>query len=156
MNQMYAQLSAESSMLLPSFMSPWARDEKAMWPGLFQNVPADFAGFLTEPAFTIEDSTFCIWRLSNESTWHAGDIEYPDQDGTADGSGWMLQEYVEGPQAYVDFCKDYYEREIPLGTVQEFWESKPFNEEMMRALNPGTTALSLEKDLLEIGYPIHI
>jgi len=68
----------------------------------------------------------------------------------------MLQEYVEGPQAYVDFCKDYYEREIPLGTVQEFWESKPFNEEMMRALNPGTTALSLEKDLLEIGYPIHI
>jgi len=139
-----------------SFMSPWARNEKSLWPGLFRSVPIEFASFLTEPAFSIQDSTFCIWRRNNESIWHADDIEYPDQDGTADGSSWMLQEYVDGPEAYVDFCKHYYECEVPLRTVQEFWESKPLDEEMMLALNPMATLASLQKDLLEIGYPTRL
>jgi hypothetical protein len=43
-------------------MSPWAAEKKRVWPGVLDEVPSAFATFLSEPAFSLADTTFCIWR----------------------------------------------------------------------------------------------
>jgi hypothetical protein len=137
-----------------SDMSPWRTAPNTLWPRLFKTVPPEFAEFLTEPAFSIENSTFCIWRRYNDVAWHTDDIEYPDGDEAADGSGWLLQEYAEGPQTYVDFCKEYYEREVPLEIVSNFYNLLPLNEENVAQLNPEITISLLKQDIDEIAYPV--
>jgi len=46
-------------------MSPYANDAEKVWAGVLDDVPSDFKRFLSEPAFSIEDTTFCIWRRYN-------------------------------------------------------------------------------------------
>jgi hypothetical protein len=48
-----------------SAMSPWSADEEKTWPGIFDDVPEEFKSFLSEPAFSIPETTFCIWRLAH-------------------------------------------------------------------------------------------
>lgn len=49
-----------------SLMSPYANDLKKVWKGIFEKVPIEFESFLSEPAFIIEDTTFCIWRKNED------------------------------------------------------------------------------------------
>src|SRR4030095_3057050 len=45
-----------------STMSPWANDAEQIWPGVLDQVPSEFGDFLSEPAFSMSETTFCIWR----------------------------------------------------------------------------------------------
>jgi hypothetical protein len=38
--------------------------EEMVWPGVIDAVPEIFQPFLSEPAFPIEYTTFCLWRQS--------------------------------------------------------------------------------------------
>src|SRR6187402_2810137 len=58
-------------------MSPYSRQPKQVWPGVLESVPSAFAAALKEPAFSMEDTTFCVWRLSGDETWQRGRIEFP-------------------------------------------------------------------------------
>src|SRR5262245_65269722 len=44
-------------------MSPYAHKPKRVWPGVLDDVPDVFRSFLDEPAFTIEDTTFCKRKI---------------------------------------------------------------------------------------------
>jgi len=48
-----------------SDMSPYARDDGKPWPALFDNVPLEFGDFLVEPALSINEATFCVWRKTS-------------------------------------------------------------------------------------------
>src|ERR1051325_1122282 len=39
------------------------------WPGVLEDVPAEFSGFLRVPAFAIEEASFCIWRRNTAPSW---------------------------------------------------------------------------------------
>src|SRR5437867_3802029 len=43
-------------------MSPYATQSGKPWSGVLDDVPDEFKAFLSEPAFSIDDATFCIWR----------------------------------------------------------------------------------------------
>ena len=58
-------------------MSPFVNEPIKVWKGILDNLPSDFKDFLSEPAFSIEATTFCIWRKSADSVWQIGEIEYP-------------------------------------------------------------------------------
>ncbi len=60
-----------------SAMTPWANEPLKVWRGVLDNVPNEFQSFLSEPAFSIESTTFCIWRRYSDSSWQTGDIDYP-------------------------------------------------------------------------------
>jgi hypothetical protein len=70
-------------------MSPWVSSENRVWPGVLDGVPAIFGGFLSEPAFSMDETTFCIWRTFEDFAWNSGPIDYPDGDDP-DGSGNLL------------------------------------------------------------------
>ena len=135
-----------------SVMSPWASDPEEVWPGVLDQVPAEFKEFLTEPAFSMAETTFCIWRRNWDPAWQAGQIEYPDENDP-DGSDDLLYILDGDPNTYREFAEQYYERSVDLGTVTDIYERQPLTPQMLERLNPEIASGSLASDFETIDYP---
>jgi hypothetical protein len=133
-------------------MSPWSSDPPIIWPGMYDCIPDDFSSFLNEPAFSMEDATFCIWRRHGDDAWHCGVTEFPGDDDP-DGSEHMLAILDGDPKTYLAFARDYYEIDLSLGPVEHIYNHGPLTDEILRALNPDLVLKDLQADTLEIGYP---
>jgi hypothetical protein len=135
-----------------SAMSPWGTEPSRIWPGVLDNVPASFARFVSEPAFSMADTTFCIWRTPGDLAWNRGDIQFPGDDDP-DGSEWMLSILDCNPQSYQEHAESYWERAVPLDLIQQVYRHGPLTEDFIRSLNPERDLESLASDLDGIGYP---
>jgi hypothetical protein len=135
-----------------SEMSPWVNDNHKIWPGVLDSVPATFASFLREPAFTMADTTFCIWRTIRDAQWNIGTIEFPEGDDP-DGSEDLLELYDGKPESYVGFAEDYYEKKLSIGAVRAIYDHEPLSTDLIQRLNAEVNLESLAKDIDEIGYP---
>jgi len=134
-----------------SVMSPWANDSEQVWPGVLDEVPDEFAEFLTEPAFSISATTFCIWRRNADASWQTGQINYPEGEDP-DGSEELLFVLDGDAATYHQFAEWYYERSIDLQAVRSIYEHQPLKAEIISGLNPEVLLESLRSDLEEIGY----
>lgn len=70
-----------------SAMSPFAAAPECVWPGVLDGVPPAFAACLREPAFNLDETTFCVWREYGDAAWRHGPVSFPsgdDPDGSAD------------------------------------------------------------------------
>ncbi len=133
-------------------MSPYAGESGKVWKGVLEGVPSEFQSFLTEPAFSIEDTTFCIWRKYNDPTWQVGEIDCPE-DEDADGSEYFLSILDGNPQTYKEFVEEYYEKEIDISAIEYIYRHKPLTEELIASINKDIRLGALEKDIEGIGYP---
>src|SRR5215208_7584104 len=115
-------------------MSPYAIESGKPWAGVLDSVPDEFKDFLSEPAFSIEDTTFCIWRKYTDSSWQVGSIDYPEGDDP-DGSEDLLCILDNQPSTYKEFAEEYYEREIDLSAVEQIYQHKALTSEIVAALN---------------------
>ncbi len=132
-------------------MSPYRDNPPSIWPGLLEDVPNSFSAALVEPAFSMSDITFCIWRLHDEKKWSTGQIKFP-RSTDPDGSGYLL-EFLDGkPKTYKTFAEDYYETELPIDSIQHIYQHLPLTAEIVESLNPDATLRTIAKDLKEIGY----
>lgn len=144
-------------------MSPYADDDYALWPGLVDSIPEQFAAQATEPAFCHDGdeepflaATVCLWRLHDDPSWRTGDIEFPPQDESPDpdGSNWMFHLLTEGtPEAYHAYATDYFEVSPDLNAVREIFEHRPLTTGLVESLNPRTELAALAETLDTIGYP---
>ena len=50
---------------------------KRVWRGVLDAVPPEFASCLREPAFSVEDVTFCLWRRYGDPAWRSGPVVFP-------------------------------------------------------------------------------
>jgi hypothetical protein len=135
-----------------SVMSPWSTVDEKLWPGIFDEVPIEFQSFLTEPAFAIQETTFCIWRRYVDSSWQVGNINYPDADDP-DGSEQLLAILDGHPSTYKAFAEDYYEKLIELEAIEQIYRHAPLTPEIIRRLNDEIMFESLAHDIEEIAYP---
>jgi hypothetical protein len=129
-----------------------AMSPKRVWPGVLDAVPKAFAKSLREPAFSMDDTTFCIWRLNGDAAWSCGDIKYPKAKDP-DGSRWLLSYYDGKPTTYRKYAAGYFRKQVPLAVVRAVYAHQPLTEEMVEELNPEMTLKKLAADLTEIGYP---
>ena len=53
----------------------YATESGKSWTGVLNDVPDEFQDFLSEPTFSIEDITFCIWGKYTDSSWKVGRID---------------------------------------------------------------------------------
>lgn len=135
-----------------SSMSPWNDDEHKIWPGVLDNIPDVFKPFAKEPAFSPEDTTFCIWRARADSQWRTGPISFP-KGVDPDGSEWMLAILDGEPNTYKSWAEEYYEKSIPLSAVEHIYSFQPLNAATVHDLNPSVDLEDLNDDVDEIGYP---
>jgi hypothetical protein len=136
-----------------SIMSPWSSDDGRIWPGMYDKVPAEFSSFINEPAFSMNDATFCIWRRYGDARWHSGIEEFPSGEDP-DGSAWMLEMLGADPKQYKQFALDYYSSDLPLEALEQVYKLEPLTEVMVRALNGALSVRAIQADAAEIGYPI--
>lgn len=138
-----------------SEMSPSHRGNTGVWPGILENVPQTFKRALADPSLSIEQTTFCIWRLREDSRWHRGTIDYPNgQD--PDGSARLLKILDGSPITYRQWAESYFERLVNTGAIQEIYLYRALTNETVQLLNPQRELGSLHDDIAEIGYPVAI
>ncbi|WMT42780.1 hypothetical protein RE628_11100 [Paenibacillus sp. D2_2] len=131
-----------------SKMSPNARDDGEVWPGIYEQTPPSLLSGLNDEALCKEDVTFCLWRESGDQKWRCGDIE---SKGFDDGSNYLLGMIYEAPQDYVDWAEDYYEMELPVDVVIQVYNGDPVSEEMILTLNPERDVRMALEEIREIG-----
>ena len=135
-------------------MSPWAGESQKVWPGVLDSVPAAFDEAINEPAFHMEDTTFCIWRGHADHAWSVGDIDFAGAAGDPDGSGWMLTPLDGNPATYQDFAQAYYERSVAIEGVTQVFDHAPISPALLALLGSERTFEDVVKDAEEIGYPV--
>jgi hypothetical protein len=136
-----------------SEMSPWSMETSKVWPGVIDGVPDVFGAFATEPAFSMEDTTFCIWRRAQDAQWNAGKIIFPAGDDP-DGSEWMLSLLDANPSTYKSWAEEYYQRPVSLSAVRPIYEYATLTAELVQELNKTAKVGDLLIDASEIGYPV--
>jgi hypothetical protein len=114
-------------------------------------VPADFASFLREPAFSMQQATFCYWRRANDPSWSKVSSAL-----TEDGSDDMLGPLVSGASGYKEWAEGYYEVSVSLDAVATLFSHQPLSDSVIRALNPDADMNSTYADAGEIGYPCDV
>ena len=116
---------------------------------VFKNVPSEFATFLTEPAFSIQDTTFLMWRRSTDPDWT---VISKSDDCQLEFQSLLF--ILDGkPSTYKEFAEDYYREEIALKTVKQIYNHQPLTDKMIHSLNPKISLVDLAEDIEEIAYP---
>lgn len=58
-----------------SELSPYARPEYDVHPGIYDQTPTLLLALLEDEALEKEDVTFCIWRETTDTKWRMGDVQ---------------------------------------------------------------------------------
>jgi hypothetical protein len=135
-----------------SVMSPWASPTRAVWNGVLDGIPEEFAASSREPAFHMEDTTFCIWRRIGDSVWKRGNVEFPSGDDP-DGSAWMLSFYDGDPQTYATYALKYFGVAVPLKAIRSIFEHAPLSRALTQYFPTGEAFAALRTHADNIGYP---
>jgi hypothetical protein len=121
---------------------------------IFKEVPDIFSSFLSEPAFMIEESTFCIWRIYDDTSWRQGSVSLLATPKS--GGAQELLSILDGnPRTYQNFAEAYYERPINIDVISHIYHHKPLTEKVVHQLNPDIWLEDVEEDIEEIIYPLN-
>lgn len=120
--------------------------------GLFDGFPEEIRGFLTEPAFSMSNATFCFWHVA-EGGWESAPAIRPEGPDP-DGSEFLLEQWVDSPERYREFAEEYFEVNLLRDTVAHVWAHEPINDAFVQSINPETSIDALRDSLTEIGYPL--
>lgn len=124
----------------------------APWPGVLDQVPAEFQVFLDDAGFSFGQTTFCLWRRPGDDGWCVGDIDYPDHPDP-DGAHVLLRFLDGNPETYRSWGEEYYGAELDRRAIEHIYRQDPLSPFVIRALNPETTLEELGNELAQIGYP---
>jgi len=134
-------------------MSPWKQKNNEVWDGLRDGVPECFAESLTEPAFDIPNTTFCIWQKDTDEQWNRANIVFPEGEDP-DGSAHMLSILDGHRDSYANWAGDYYETEIDRDAVAGILAGNAISSSLVHRLNPKQSLPLMQDDLNSIGWPI--
>ena len=137
-----------------SAMTPWRKTPPKIWPGVLDAVPIRFANSLHEPAFHMEDTTFCIWCQTSETEWSHGKIMFPEGEEDPDGSQWMLSALDGKPETYRSFVEEYFELEVDVNAISRVFAHEALSAELLAAFPTSRNFQEIIKEAEEIGYPV--
>jgi hypothetical protein len=135
-------------------MSPFRNDPARVAAGILEGVPTEFSACLSEPAFVIDETTFCIWRCYGDREWRHGPVTFSEDDEDPDGSAALLRWLDGRAETYRKWAEEYYEREVALSAVRAVYAHQPLNQGLVGQLNDAILMEELREDISEIGYPL--
>lgn len=128
-------------------------EARAMARQVRREVPAEFDSFLHEPAFAMDDVSFCYWRRSTDRAWNK--VAHPDADLAqwSDGSADFLSILMAPASCYYDYASDYFECEPPLASIEHLYALAPLTAAIVKSLNPQLSLDDAHAAARLIGYP---
>jgi hypothetical protein len=154
----YLALFNSAGCLLKGFaheaaMSPFANQPPVVAPRMFDAIPAEFASLVSEPAFAVHETTFCIWRRHTDDSWRRGNPTLPPGIADPDGSAGLLR-FLDGrPETYASWAREYFERDVPLKGVARIYALERFDRAILQKLNSEAPFAELASEASQIGYP---
>lgn len=130
-------------------LSPHAQDVYAVRKGMYDGLPETFSRLLDDPALEKEEATFCLWREKGDAEWKKGNVTLAKDE--SDGSGFLLGTIESTAEDFKDWADDYFEIDLPLHVLREFYETGKLTEEMILALNEGCDVEKVKEELKELG-----
>lgn len=122
-------------------------------PGVIDQVPSEFQDFLADPAFSAQQTTFCIWRLHGDDAWRHGAINFPegpDPDGAA-----SLLKFLDGdPETYSSWGEEYFGVRLNPKAVDHVYRYEPLTPFVVRSLNTEVELDEVRGEIEAIGYPL--
>jgi len=113
-----------------SEMSPYAREDFSIWPGIYDSTPLSLSQLLDDESLEKSVVTFCIWRESTDNEWKVGNVVFPE--GKDDGSEELLELICPNPKEYKKWADEYFEADISLEIITKVYDSEfPNNDEIM-------------------------
>ncbi|MGE0760814.1 MAG: hypothetical protein AB7O38_27640, partial [Pirellulaceae bacterium] len=129
-------------------VAAWSIDPDEHYRGL----PPELEWCASEPAFSTENVTWCIWRSFSDPQWTCNLLDLPSGDDP-DGSSYLLSPLDGKPETYWQWAEEYYERGIALHAVKAIYERQPLTDELITALNAKRRRKELLDAIRVIGYP---
>lgn len=112
-------------------------------------VPLEFCEAAREPAFSPENITTCYWRTYQSGDWRTSGKE----DEFNPEANFLLAALDGKPETYEVFAEEYYEQNLPLGLVAQFFKHNALTTSIADSLGYTGKLKDLKNDALEIGYP---
>jgi hypothetical protein len=134
-----------------SVMSPLRSDPPELWPKLFDGLPRSLGYALHEPAFALDEVTFCLWHLPGDR-WERGPVKFPRGAGRdPDGARTLLAPFGG---SYSRWAADYYGQKLNHVGLQRLRRGAPLDGETVLALNPEANVAAVRRTAKELGWPI--
>lgn len=92
-----------------SEVSPHAREEYGIWPGIYDAMPSNLLSLVSDEAAEYEDVTFCCWSEDGKS-WKTGKTVIPED--IDDGSAWLLDMIQMNAEQFIEWARSYYEKDF--------------------------------------------
>lgn len=127
---------------------PAAR-EAGLVERIVRALPPELSAIASEPAFHWDSTSFCYWRLPDDSAWK----EAPEQFLMETGASEFLEILVNPIEGYRQFASDYFERDIYPTVIVDIFSHRPITAEIVAALNSEIGIDDIRDGLDEIGYP---
>jgi hypothetical protein len=139
-----------------SKMSPFQKDPPEIWPGMFDGLPKILDYAKKEPAFALEEITFCFWATTNETKneadWTAGKIA-PLKGKDVDGAGSLLACFGN----FHTWASTYYGEPIDRAALDRlFREQEPIDWAMLEALNVDFDERAVREEAELLEWPIDL
>ena len=110
-DHVFVFFSEDGSTIIKGFdhesgVSPHARDEYEVWPGIYDGVPSSLMNLLQDASVEHEEVTFCCWSVDG-NTWVIGSAEIPAN--LDEGSSWLLDMVQMNAEEFIEWGMSYYE-----------------------------------------------
>jgi hypothetical protein len=122
-------------------------------PGVIDHVPEVFQKFLADPAFSAQQTTFCLWRLTGDDAWTNGAIDFPE-DPDPDGSSLLLRFLDGNPETYCKWGEEYFGTRLNPNAIAQMYRFEALSPFIVRALNTEVQLDELRAEIEDIGYPL--
>ncbi|MDP1798183.1 MAG: hypothetical protein Q8K78_11900 [Planctomycetaceae bacterium] len=124
------------------------------YPWLQVLAPAEVVERLREPAFSVGETTFCMWRRNGEDAWQLGSLlRNPPDHPNSDGSEFLLWMLDSRPATYKRWAAETYGQHVNLDDIEYVYRHQPLNSDLVMRLNANLSIEQLATDVSEIGYP---
>lgn len=133
-------------LIIKGYDKAYASLHKNQLGDVLKGVPAVFNAFLHEPAFMMDQTTFCIWNEAGKNGWASS-------QQLTDEACVLIEILAGGALYYHAWAQAYYEVELDLNWVQHVFALKPLSEQLLQGLNAEIELDELGEEIAEIGYP---
>lgn len=130
-----------------SKMSPFQHDPPKLWPGLLDGLPKALAYAKTEPAFALDELTFCLWNTKDR--WETGKVDLPAREDP-DGAIEVLRCFQPKFSA---FAAEYYGEKVHADGLHALWRQLPLTEDLVKTINPKADLAAVKAEAKDLGWP---
>ena len=135
-------------------VTPYRERPKRVWPGVLDSVPKAFAKSLSQPAFSMDDTTFCVWRLKGDRRGRAVTSEFPKGERPGRLARRCSATTTANRTTYRKHAEDYFEAEVPLKLIRACTLARTTHRGLVQAIKPEMTLADLKADLKEDRLPV--